>query len=128
MSCLCPYHSQNRRPLPQPCNVLKIDLSKNVQKEPWFLEINPNACIPALTTSQTGRQIRVFESGSILEYLAEQHDKDHKISYIKASRESYEMRSWMYFQNAGQGNTGPGEPFQSLCARAYRIWYIQVCQ
>jgi len=25
-----------------PYNVHKIDITKNVQKEPWFLDINPN--------------------------------------------------------------------------------------
>lgn len=74
------------------------------QKEPWFLEINPNGRIPALTdTFSDGKTIRLFESASILEYLAEQYDKDHKISYPPGSRESYEVRSWLMFQNAGLG-------------------------
>jgi glutathione S-transferase len=74
------------------------------QKEPWFLEINPNGRIPALTdTFSDGKTIRLFESASILEYLAEQYDKDHKISYPKGSRESYEVRNWLMFQNAGLG-------------------------
>ena len=82
----------------------KIDLSKMVQKEPWFLEINPNGRIPALTdTFSDGKTIRLFESASILEYLAEQYDKDHKISYPQGSRESYEVRNWLIFQNAGLG-------------------------
>jgi glutathione S-transferase len=74
------------------------------QKEPWFLEINPNGRIPALTdTFSDGKTIRLFESASILEYLAEQYDKDHKISYPHGSRESYEVRNWLMFQNAGLG-------------------------
>jgi glutathione S-transferase len=74
------------------------------QKEPWFLEINPNGRIPALTdTFSDGKTIRLFESASILEYLAEQYDKDHKISYPPGSRESYEVRNWLMFQNAGLG-------------------------
>jgi glutathione S-transferase len=84
--------------------VEKIDLSKMAQKEPWFLEINPNGRIPALTdTFSDGKTIRLFESASILEYLAEQYDKDHKISYPQGSRESYEVRNWLIFQNAGLG-------------------------
>ncbi|OJJ00454.1 hypothetical protein ASPVEDRAFT_27178 [Aspergillus versicolor CBS 583.65] len=87
-----------------PYKVEKIDISKNVQKEPWFLEINPNGRIPALTdTFKDGKKIRLFESGSILTYLAEQYDKDHKISYPQGTREYYETISWLYFQNAGVG-------------------------
>jgi glutathione S-transferase len=84
--------------------VEKIDIGKMVQKEPWFLEINPNGRIPALTDTFTdGKKIRLFESASILEYLAEQYDKNYKISFPKGSRESYECRNWLMFQNAGLG-------------------------
>ncbi|KAJ5835021.1 hypothetical protein N7447_001047 [Penicillium robsamsonii] len=87
-----------------PYKVEKIDISKNTQKEDWFLKINPNGRIPALTDTFTdGKEIRLFESGSILEYLAEQYDTDHKISFPQGTRESYEMKSWLYFQNAGLG-------------------------
>ncbi|KAJ5386603.1 hypothetical protein N7509_009144 [Penicillium cosmopolitanum] len=87
-----------------PYKVEKIDMSKNVQKEDWFLEINPNGRIPALTdTFSDGQKIRLFESGGILQYLAEQYDPDHKISFPKGSREYYEMNNWLFFQNAGVG-------------------------
>lgn len=70
----------------------------------WFLEINPNGRIPALTDTFTdGQKIRLFESGSILTYLVEQYDADHKISFPKGTREYYEMISWLYFMNAGVG-------------------------
>lgn len=53
-----------------PYKVHKIDFSSNEQKEPWFLEINPNGRIPALTDRfEDGETIRVFESGSIMQYL-----------------------------------------------------------
>ncbi|KAL1955176.1 hypothetical protein VTO42DRAFT_8941 [Malbranchea cinnamomea] len=87
-----------------PYKVHKIDLSKNVQKEPWFLEINPNGRIPAITdTFSDGKQIRVFESGSILQYLADRYDTEHKISYPRGTREAVEVNSWLFFQNAGVG-------------------------
>jgi glutathione S-transferase len=75
-----------------PYTVHKIDISKNTQKEPWFLEINPNGRIPALTdTFSDGEKIRLFESGSIQQYLVDQYDKDYKISYPRGTREFYEM-------------------------------------
>jgi glutathione S-transferase len=87
-----------------PYKVEKIDISKNTQKEDWFLAINPNGRIPALTDKFTdGQTINLFESGSIMQYLVERYDTDHKISYPKGSREWYEMNNWLFFQNAGVG-------------------------
>lgn len=88
-----------------PYKVHKIDISANTQKEPWYLAINPNGRIPALTDTFTdGRgTIRLFESGSILQYLVEQYDGEHRISYPRGSRESYEVNNWLFFQHGGQG-------------------------
>ncbi|KAL9626109.1 MAG: hypothetical protein Q9204_007573 [Flavoplaca sp. TL-2023a] len=47
--------------------------------------------------------IRLFESGSIMQYLVEQYDTEHTISYPKGSRESYEVNNWLFFLNAGVG-------------------------
>ncbi|USW48247.1 Putative glutathione S-transferase, Thioredoxin-like superfamily [Septoria linicola] len=82
----------------------KIDISKNTQKEQWFLDINPNGRIPALTDTFTdGNQIRLFESGSIMQYLVDRYDTDHKISFPHGSREHIEMTNWLFFMNAGVG-------------------------
>lgn len=81
-----------------------IDMTKNVQKEPWFLEINPNGRIPAITDTFTdGKTIRIFESGSILQYLVDRYDTEHKVSYPKDSREYYEVNSWLHWQMGGLG-------------------------
>ncbi|KAJ5918492.1 Glutathione S-transferase/chloride channel C-terminal [Penicillium verhagenii] len=87
-----------------PYKVEVLDFSKNAQKEDWFLEINPNGRIPALTDEFTdGEKINLFESGGILQYLAEQYDPEYKISFPKGTREHYEMTNWLFFQNAGVG-------------------------
>ena len=87
-----------------PYKVEHINISTNRQKEDWFREINPNGRIPAITdTFSDGEKIRLFESGSILQYLADQYDKDHKISYPRGSREEYEVNNWLWWQNAGLG-------------------------
>ena len=51
-----------------PYKVVGIDLGKGVQKEPWFLAINPNGRIPAIVDHDAG-DFPVFESGAIMLYL-----------------------------------------------------------
>jgi len=84
--------------------VKPINLMKNEQKEPKFLEINPNGRIPALTdTAEDGKPIHIWESGAILEYLVARYDKDHKVSYPYGSREHWETISWLMWQMGGLG-------------------------
>ena len=73
-----------------------MKLRENEQKEPWYLDkINPNGRIPAITDTYDGRQIRVFESGAVMEYLVDRYDKDHKVSYPRNSPEHWETISWV---------------------------------
>lgn len=108
-----------------PYKTVPIDISTNIQKEEyahrahqlyprvmewdaialtnvinrWFLKINPNGRIPAITD---GSQ-RVFESGAIMLYLAEKYDTDRKISYAPGTPEHVEQLSWLMFQMGGVG-------------------------
>ena len=69
----------------------KIDMATNEQKSDWFTAINPNGRIPALTDIHSdGKEIRIFESGSIMQYLVDRYDTEHKISYPRGSREAIE--------------------------------------
>ncbi|EFX01446.1 zinc knuckle transcription factor splicing factor msl5 [Grosmannia clavigera kw1407] len=87
-----------------PYKVTAVDISKNVQKEPWFLAINPNGRIPAMTDKFTdGSIIRLFESGSILQYLVDRYDTEHKVSYPQGSKEYYEVNNWLFWQMGGLG-------------------------
>lgn len=88
-----------------PYTVHHVDISTNEQKSPAFLKINPNGRIPALTdVFSDGKIIRLFESGSMMQYLVEQYDQhEHKISYPAGTREHYETNSWLFFLNAGVG-------------------------
>lgn len=80
-----------------------VDISTLRQKEPWYLEINPNGRIPAIVdTFDDGQPIRVFEGGSILQYVTDRYDPDHKISFPKGSREYYECNNWLFFQHGGE--------------------------
>ena len=50
--------------------MVHVNIVAQENKEPWFLEINPNGRIPALTDKDDkGTDIRIFESGAILQYL-----------------------------------------------------------
>ncbi|KAF1919117.1 glutathione S-transferase [Ampelomyces quisqualis] len=87
-----------------PYKVHKIDISKDTQKEPWFRAINPNGRIPALTDTFTdGKTINLFESGSIMQYLVDRYDTEHKISFPQGTREYYQVNNWLFFMNAGVG-------------------------
>lgn len=75
-----------------------IDLGAGEQKEPWFLEINPNGRIPAIVDRDAG-DFAVFESGAILIYLAE---KTGKLMPQDAKGRS-EVIQWLMFQMGGLG-------------------------
>lgn len=51
-----------------------IDIGKGDQFNSGFVEINPNSKIPALVDTSAGEAVRIFESGSILLYLAEKFE------------------------------------------------------
>lgn len=75
-----------------PYQVRKIDMVADEQKSAWFAEINPNGRIPAITdTLDDGSGVRVFESGSIMQYLVARYDKEYKISYAPGTREHVEV-------------------------------------
>ncbi|KAL6820996.1 glutathione S-transferase GstA [Trichoderma sp. SZMC 28015] len=97
-----------------------IDITTNRQKEPWFLEINPNGRIPAITdTLPDGQQVRVFEGGSILQYLTERYDPDHKLSFPKGTRDYWECNNWLFFQHGGRSSVRIG-PMHGQAAHFYR--------
>ncbi|TPX31780.1 hypothetical protein SmJEL517_g04954 [Synchytrium microbalum] len=81
----------------------KINFSTNEQKEEWFLKINPNGRIPALVDhTAPGGDFAVFESGAILQYLADNHDPEHKLLPADPLKRSVAIQ-WLYFQMGGVG-------------------------
>src|SRR5205807_2816796 len=56
-----------------PYEVHLVDFNKDDQKTPEFLSLNPNGKIPAIIdpNGPGGRPLGLFESGAILQYLAE---------------------------------------------------------
>ncbi len=80
-----------------PYDLKLLDISTGDQKNPDFLAKIPNGRIPAIV--DTKGDIRVFESGAILVYLAEKSGKllstDPKIRA--------ETLGWTFFQTGGTG-------------------------
>lgn len=46
-------------------------------------------------TFTDGKSIRIFESGSMMQYLVDRYDTEHKVSYPKDSRETVEVNNWV---------------------------------
>jgi GST-like protein len=82
--------------------IVPINIGKGEQFGEAFLKIAPNNRIPAIldtAPADGGAPISVFESGAILEYLAEKTGK-----FIGRNiREKYETLQWLYWQMAGLG-------------------------
>lgn len=92
----------------------KIDITKDGQKEPWFLKINPNGRIPAIVDRTKSPNVPVFESGSIMLYLCENYDPEHRISYPYNTSRYWQLLQWLFFMNAGVG------PMQGQANHFYR--------
>ena len=84
-----------------PYEVHVVDFNKDDQKTPEFLSLNPNGKIPAILdpNGPGGKPLGLFESGAILQYLAE---KTGKLMPANPSRR-YETIQWLHFQMGGIG-------------------------
>ncbi|KAI0370215.1 glutathione S-transferase C-terminal-like protein [Pilatotrama ljubarskyi] len=85
-------------------DVERIDISKNTQKEPWFIKLNPNGRIPVLV-DRNRNNFPVFESAAILLYLQHHYDKENKFAFDKDSDPDNwsEMIQWIFFAHGGVG-------------------------
>ena len=85
--------------LGEPYELKMLNLGAGDQKQPDYLKINPNGRIPAIVDHIDGQDIRVFESGAALLYLAEKFDKLLPTN----AAERIEAIAWTYFQTGGIG-------------------------
>lgn len=82
--------------------VKKINIGAGDQFEPDFIKANPNSKIPVLVDhSYPGGDLPVFESGAILEYLADKHQRFMPSVVNVADR--MQVKQWLYWQCAGFG-------------------------
>jgi len=95
-----------------PYNIIPINIGKGEQFTPEFLKISPNNRMPAIVDHEPlggGEPLAIFESGAILEYLAEKHGK----FMPKEPRGKYEVLQWLYWQMANLGpNSGQANHFR----------------
>ena len=85
-----------------PYTVKSVDIGFGDQFKPEFLRICPNNRMPAIIDHEPlggGKPLSIFESGAILEYLA---DKTGKF-LPKAPAERYKVLQWAYWQMANLG-------------------------
>jgi glutathione S-transferase len=75
-----------------------LDLSKNEQKQEWYLAINPNGRIPAIVDREAG-DLAVFESGAVMIYLAEKAGRLLPADGPGRTR----VIQWLMFQMGGVG-------------------------
>lgn len=85
-----------------PYNVHIVDIMKEEQFKPAFLEISPNNKIPAIVDAQgpDGKPISVFESAAIMIYLARKTKSPLLPSDERALTKTME---WLFFQMASVG-------------------------
>jgi len=69
-------------------------------KDKPFTDINPNGRVPAIEDPNTG--VTLWESGAICQYLIEQYDPDHRLSYTTL-KERHLCNQFLHFQMSGQG-------------------------
>lgn len=81
-----------------------INIGKGDQFGSGFVEINPNSKIPAMVDFGPAEPIRLFESGSILVYLAEKFDAFLSKDVAKRA----EIMNWLFWQMGSAPFVGGG--------------------
>ncbi|WP_297396909.1 glutathione S-transferase N-terminal domain-containing protein, partial [Acidiferrobacter sp.] len=80
--------------------IIPVNIGRGEQFAPDFLAIAPNNRMPALVDPDVdGEPIHLFESGAILQYLAEKTGR-----FLPADvRPRFTVLQWLYWQMAGLG-------------------------
>ncbi|WP_297491936.1 glutathione binding-like protein [Acidocella sp.] len=85
-----------------PYEIHPVNISTGEQFAASFLSFSPNNRIPAIrdtSPADGGAPLGIFESGAILEYLAEKEGK----FLPREARGKYAVLQWLYWQMAGLG-------------------------
>jgi GST-like protein len=85
-----------------PYKLVPVNIGAGDQFKPEFLKISPNNRMPAIVDHEPpggGAPVSVFESGAILQYLAEKARK----FLPKELHARYDVLQWLYWQMGGLG-------------------------
>ncbi|KAL9051132.1 MAG: hypothetical protein Q9162_006204 [Coniocarpon cinnabarinum] len=82
-----------------------INIGTNVQKEDWFLRLDPNGRIPILVDSTKSPAFTVHETSAELLYLLKEFDKNDTFGF-KDDLERSQCLQWLFFWH------GSGAPYQ----------------
>jgi GST-like protein len=86
--------------LGRPYETRFVNLGRNEQLEPEYLKISPNNKIPAIVDDESGEgPISLFESGAILEYLADKYGR----FLAPSGKARWQMLQWLHWQIGGLG-------------------------
>lgn len=80
-------------------NMIPVDIGAGDQFKPEFLKISPNNRMPAIVDHDPIDGISIFESGAILEYLAEKTGK----FLPRETRDRFRVLQWVHWQMANLG-------------------------
>ena len=85
-----------------PYEIKAVNIGKGDQFKPEYLKISPNNKMPTIVDTDPlggGKPLSIFESGAILQYLAEKSGKFMPVS----TRERYVVMEWLFWQVGGLG-------------------------
>ncbi|KAK8086235.1 glutathione S-transferase [Apiospora phragmitis] len=86
-------------------NYINLDIVKGEMYTKWYTKnVNPNGKVPAIVhVKENGSQVKVWESGACLLYMAHEFDKDHKFLNPIGTQEYWTQLSWLSWQISGYG-------------------------
>jgi GST-like protein len=83
-----------------PYRIVEVNILRGEQFKPEFLRISPNNRIPAIVDQDAeGGPLSVFESGAILQYLAEKSGR----FLPREPHRRFDVLQWLYWQVGGLG-------------------------